>query len=122
FPAEKRPKDPKGMATELVRAGKLTKYQAVGLFQGKLKYLTFGEYLILEKLGQGGMGQVMKAEHRRMKRIVALKLISGEALKNPDAVRRFQREVQAAARLIHPNIVTAFDANEHEGIHYFVME
>ena len=43
-------------------------------------------------------------------------------MKDPDAVRRFQREVQAAARLIHPNIVTAFDANEHEGMHFFVME
>src|SRR5262245_61902577 len=68
------------------------------------------------------MGQVLKAEHRRMKRQVALKVISGAAMKNPDALRRFQREVHAAARLIHPNIVTAFDANEHEGVHFFVME
>jgi serine/threonine protein kinase len=122
LPEEKRPKDPKGMATELVRLKKLTKYQAICLFQGKPKQLLFGEYVIVDKLGQGGMGQVLKAEHRRMKRAVALKLISSEALKNPDAASRFEQEVHAAARLIHANIVAAFDANEHEGVHYYVME
>ncbi len=121
-PAEKKPKDAKGLATELVRAGKLTKYQAIQLLKGKPKTLIFGEYSILDKLGQGGMGQVMKAEHRRMKRLVALKLISPEMLEDDDSVRRFQQEVQAAARLIHTNIVTAFDSNEHEGTHYYVME
>lgn len=118
----KRPETPKALATELIKAGLLTRFQAQGLLQGKIKYLAFGEYVILEKLGQGGMGQVLKAEHRRMKRIVALKVISGAAMKSADAIRRFQREVHAAARLIHPNIVTAFDANEHAGIHFFVME
>jgi serine/threonine protein kinase/formylglycine-generating enzyme required for sulfatase activity len=119
---EKQPKDAKGLATELVRAGKLTKYQAIQLLKGKPKSLTFGEYSILDKIGQGGMGQVMKAEHRRMKRQVALKLISPEMLEDEDSVRRFQQEVQAAARLIHTNIVTAFDSNEYEGTHYYVME
>ncbi|HEY2414388.1 MAG TPA: bifunctional serine/threonine-protein kinase/formylglycine-generating enzyme family protein, partial [Pirellulaceae bacterium] len=119
---EKKPKDAKGLATELVRAGKLTKYQALQLLKGKPKSLSFGEYSILDKIGQGGMGQVMKAEHRRMKRQVALKLISPEMLEDEDSVRRFQQEVQAAARLIHTNIVTAFDSNEHEGTHYYVME
>lgn len=122
FPAEKRPPDPKGLATELVRAKKLSKYQALSLLRGKPKSLAFGEYSILDKLGEGGMGQVMKAEHRRMKRIVALKLISSDALDDADSIRRFQQEVQAAARLIHTNIVTAFDANEHDGVHYYVME
>jgi serine/threonine protein kinase len=122
FAEEKRPKDPKGMATELVRAKKLTKYQAICLFQGKPKQLSFGEYVIIDKLGQGGMGQVLKAEHRRMKRVVALKLISNDALNNKDAASRFEQEVHAAARLIHANIVAAFDANEHEGVHYYVME
>lgn len=122
LPETKRPKDPKGLATELVRAGKLTKYQALTLLRGRPKSLSFGEYMILDKLGEGGMGQVLKAEHRRMKRIVALKLISAEMLEDEDSARRFQQEVQAAARLIHTNIVTAFDANEHEGLHYYVME
>src|SRR5205085_9181120 len=93
--------DAKGLAGELLRATKLTKLQSSGLLQGKLKYLLFGEYLILDKIGQGGMGQVLKAEHRRMKRTVALKILATKAMRDPDAVRRFQREVQAAARLIH---------------------
>jgi hypothetical protein len=122
LPAGKQPSDPKALATELARAGKLTRYQAGAVLQGKLKFLSFGEYTIVEKLGQGGMGQVLKAEHRRMRRMVALKLMATASMKDPDAVRRFQREVHAAARLIHPNIVTAFDANEHEGVHFFVME
>ena len=68
------------------------------------------------------MGVVLKAEHRRMKRIVAVKMILGSALKSPDAVKRFYREVEAAAKLMHPNIVAAYDAGEHEGGHYLVME
>jgi serine/threonine protein kinase/formylglycine-generating enzyme required for sulfatase activity len=82
----------------------------------------YGEYVVLDKIGAGGMGQVFKAEHRRMKRIVALKLLPPAAMRSPDAVNRFQREAQAAARLIHPNIVTAFDAGESAGIHFLVMQ
>jgi serine/threonine protein kinase len=118
----KQPQTPKAAAIELIKAGKLTRYQGQAILQGKIKYLSFGEYIILDTLGQGGMGQVLKAEHRRMKRTVALKVISSAAMKNADAVQRFQREVHAAARLIHANIVTAFDASEHEGVHFLVME
>lgn len=114
--------DPQSLAKALLAAGQLTKLQARSILAGKVKYLTLGEYVLLEKLGQGGMGKVFKAEHRRMKRTVAVKVISAAALKQADAVRRFEREVQAAARLIHPHIVTAFDANEQAGLHYFVME
>jgi serine/threonine protein kinase len=106
----------------LVKSGKLTKYQAETVYQGKVKGLAFGEYRVLDKLGEGGMGVVLKAQHQRMKRIVAVKMISGAALKSPDSVKRFYREVEAAAKLNHPNIVTAHDASEHEGIHYLVME
>src|SRR5262245_19099134 len=122
LPEGKRPDTPKAVAIELIKAGKLTRFQAQAVLTGKVKYLSFGEYVVLERLGRGGMGEVLKAEHRRMQRTVALKVISGSAMKDADAVRRFQREVHAAARLIHPNIVTAFDANEHEGVHFLVME
>jgi serine/threonine-protein kinase len=122
LPPEKRPKDGEALARELVRANKLTKYQAQAVYQGKVKGLVFGDYRVLDKLGQGGMGVVLKAEHRRMKRVVAVKMISGAALKSPDAVKRFYREVEAAAKLEHTNIVTAHDAGEHEGGHYLVMQ
>ena len=68
------------------------------------------------------MGVVFKAQHRRMKRLVAVKMIATRAIGSPDAVKRFYREVEAAAKLKHPNIVAAHDAGEHDGIHYLVME
>lgn len=117
-----KPKDGETLAQELVQANRLTKYQAEAICQGRGKGLVFGEYRALDKLGQGGMGVVLKAEHRRMKRLVAVKMIAGPALRSPDAVKRFYREVEAAAKLNHPNIVQAYDASEHEGVHYLVME
>src|SRR5207244_1402260 len=62
------------------------------------------------------------AQHRRMKRVVALKIMSAAALTQTGSLKRFLREAQAAAKLNHPNIVTAFDANDHDGIHYLAME
>ncbi|HEX4147685.1 MAG TPA: protein kinase, partial [Pirellulales bacterium] len=78
--------------------------------------------LVLDKLGAGGMGQVFRARHRRMDRVVALKVLSKKQVGSPEAVARFQREVKAAARLTHPHIVTAYDADEAAGVHYLVME
>ena len=122
LPPEKQPQDAETFARALVKADKLTKYQAELVYQGKVKGLAFGDYRVLDKLGQGGMGVVLKAQHQRMDRIVAVKMIAGAALKSPDAVNRFYREVKAAAKLNHSNIVTAYDAGEHEGGHYLVME
>jgi tRNA A-37 threonylcarbamoyl transferase component Bud32 len=79
-------------------------------------------YEILEPLGEGGMGRVFKARHGRLNRVVALKVIRPEQLAKPDALRRFQREARAAARLAHPNVVQIYDAAEAEGTHFLVME
>jgi serine/threonine protein kinase len=87
-----------------------------------IKERVFGEYVILEQIGAGGMGQVFKARHRSMDRIVALKILARSDLGSPDAVKRFQREVQAAAKLMHPNIIIAHDAGQYQGLHYLVME
>jgi formylglycine-generating enzyme required for sulfatase activity/serine/threonine protein kinase len=122
LPAQQRPTDAEGLARELVQAKRLTRYQAAAVAQGKAKSLVFDEYVILDKLGQGGMGVVLKAEHRRMKRQVAIKIIAPASMKSPDAVRRFYREVEVAARLSHPNIVAAHDAREYHGSHCLVME
>ncbi|MGA2034637.1 MAG: bifunctional serine/threonine-protein kinase/formylglycine-generating enzyme family protein [Thermoguttaceae bacterium] len=122
LPPERRPKDVQQFAQALVQRGKLTKYQAQAVYQGKAKGLVFGEYVVLDKLGEGGMGIVLKAQHRRMKRLVAVKMIAKKEIGSPDAIKRFYREVEAAAKLNHPNIVTAHDASEHEGVHYLVME
>ncbi len=79
-------------------------------------------YRILRRLGGGGMGAVYEAEHRLMNRRVALKVIRPELLSSPQAVMRFQREVQAAAKLVHPHVVTAFDAEQAGHSHFLVME
>lgn len=116
------PEDAQPFARELVKQLKLTAYQAAAAYQGRAKELVFGTYVVLDKLGQGGMGMVFKAEHRRMKRVVALKVMSQVAIKSPDAVKRFHREVEAGAKLTHPNIVAALDADEARGMHFLVME
>ncbi|HVA50946.1 MAG TPA: serine/threonine-protein kinase [Pirellulales bacterium] len=113
---------PNTLARELIRRGKITRFQAVQIIQGHSRSLTFGEYLVLDKIGEGAMGQVYKAEHRRMKRIVALKVLPSQATSSEVHVNRFYKEVELAARLAHPNIVTAYDAGESRGLHYLVME
>jgi predicted Ser/Thr protein kinase len=122
LPPAQQPKDGQTLAASLVKAGRLTKYQAQAVYQGKSKGLVFGEYVVLDKLGEGGMGVVLKAQHRRMERLVAIKVLSSAAMKQTGAVDRFHREVKAAAKLSHPNIVTAYDASEHQGMHYLAME
>ena len=122
LPADRRPQDGEQLARELVRQNKLTKYQAEQIYAGKTKLLVLGNYVVLDKLGQGGMGVVLKAEHRRLKRLVALKVMSPSVVKTPDALRRFLREVEAAAKLRHPNVVATDDANEAKGTHFLVME
>src|SRR3989337_1780445 len=92
------------------------------LAKGQPKIPVIGDYVILEKIGSGGMGHVFKARHRRMDRIAALKGLPPRALPNANPDQRLHQEVKAAAQLFHPNIVTAFDAGEQDGIHYLVME
>ncbi|MEM7561044.1 MAG: serine/threonine-protein kinase, partial [Planctomycetota bacterium] len=83
-------------------------------------------YELLDLIGRGGMGDVFRARHRLMDREVAIKFLNAprwrKRLQQREAVLRFQREVKAAARLSHPNIVIAFDAEECNGVHFFVME
>ncbi|MCD0460795.1 protein kinase domain-containing protein [Roseiconus lacunae] len=81
-----------------------------------------GDYRIKKLIGAGGMGQVYLAEHVRMQRLVAVKMLRGDRIRDSASVERFYDEVRAASRVMHPNVVTAFDAGEHESIHYLVME
>ncbi|HEX5273224.1 MAG TPA: serine/threonine-protein kinase, partial [Gemmataceae bacterium] len=89
---------------------------------GRGNELVLGQYVILSLLGQGGMGKVLKARHRLMDRVVALKVIRPNLLAEPRAVSRFHREIKAVSRLSHPNIVAAFDANQVGNTHFLVME
>ena len=106
-------------ADELVDAGLMTRWQVAQLLAGHGRRLRLGPYRLLEWLGAGGMGRVYKAEHRLMKRVVALKVLGGPT-RTADA--RWRREVEAAARLSHPNIVAAYDAVRAHGVLFLVME
>lgn len=105
----------------LVRRGCLTGFQGELVLQDKARSMLLGEYVVIERIGSGGMGKVYRARHRRMRREVAIKTLPRRT-EDENALRRFYREVEAAAKLIHPNIVTAYDAGEHRGVHYLVME
>ena len=122
LPVDRQPKDGEQLAQELVKLKLLTKFQAEQIYLGKGTSLLLGNYTILDKLGQGGMGMVLKAEHKRLKRLVAIKVLSPQAVKTPDALKRFHREVEAAAKLRHTNVVATDDADEAKGTHFLVME
>lgn len=122
LPPRGSPADAEGLARELVRQKHLTGFQAQSILHGKAKLLVLGNYVLLEKIGAGGMGQVFKARHRRMDRIVAVKVLPPQVMKQKDVIARFEREVKAAARISHPNIVAAYDADCAGGVHFLVME
>jgi serine/threonine-protein kinase len=83
----------------------------------------FGHYKLIRKLGEGGMGEVHLAEHQLLKRPCALKLIKPAAESDPVALARFEREVQSAARLSHPNTIEIYDyGHTTDGTFYYVME
>ncbi|MDB5341044.1 MAG: hypothetical protein JWN70_6663 [Planctomycetaceae bacterium] len=122
IPPKAFPTDAEELAGELVRQKKLTKFQAEEVSNGNGKSLLLGNYVLLDKIGAGGMGQVFKARQRVMERIVAIKMLPPEMTRNQAAIARFHREVKAAAKLRHPNIVGADDAAEANGVHFLVME
>ena len=113
---------PRALAGQLIQRGWLTPYQVNQIFQGHDRDLVLGSYVLLERLGEGGMGQVFKARHVRLGRIVALKVIHRARLSNPRSIRRFHHEIQAVARLSHPNIVHAYDAEQIGDTHVYAME
>jgi serine/threonine-protein kinase len=108
---------------KLLQRGWLTPYQAEHLLRGEPRELVLGPYRLLAPLGEGGMGQVFKAVHQRLGRVVALKIIRTERVsQHPEAVPRFQREARAAAQLSHPNVVILYDADQLDGRHFIAME
>src|SRR5262249_28757527 len=79
-------------------------------------------YILLSVLGQGAMGVVYKAQHEKLKRIAALKMVSIQPLDDAHDLKRFQAEAQAVARLQHPNIVQIYEVGEQNGSPYLALE
>jgi serine/threonine protein kinase len=108
-------------ANKLVKEGTLTQWQWDQLLAGR-KHFVVGEYRLLELAGRGGMGAVFKAEHIRLKRIVALKTLNPELVNKPAQVARFQKEIQAASALESPHVVRALDAAQAAKTYILIME
>jgi eukaryotic-like serine/threonine-protein kinase len=106
------------LAAKLVETGRLNRWQAEQLKVGRSKF-TLGPYRIIDAIGQGGMGQVFRAEHRLMGRIVAIKVLPRHR-STPDAIASFTREIRALAQFDHENLVRAYDAG-HDGNVYFLV-
>ncbi len=111
-----------GLAARLTAAGLVTKLQAGSLLAGRTRGYFVGPYKLLDPLGKGTSGQVYLAEHTRMRRRVALKVLQSDKMRDTEAVKRFEREAMAAAALRHRNIVHAYDFSRDQHMHYLVME
>lgn len=88
----------------------------------KIGMIIGDRYEILEKIGTGGMSDVYKAKDHKLNRFVAVKVLKQEFSENANFVSKFRIEAQAAAGLMHPNIVNVYDVGEEDGIYYIVME
>jgi len=108
------------LAEKLVQLGKLNVWQAKQLLAGRTKF-NLGPYLIVDSIGRGGMGQVFKAEHSVLGRVVAIKVLPRHK-STPEAIANFMQEIRAQARLDHPNLVRALDAGEDGSVYYLVTE
>lgn len=106
----------------LIESGRLTMYQLRKVVNGKAGELLLGDFVISAKLGEGGMGKVYRARHKRLGREVALKVIRPHLLANPVIRGRYEREVKAASALRHPNIVAVEDAGESDGKTWLALE
>jgi serine/threonine protein kinase len=83
---------------------------------------TFSHYRIVEKIGEGGMGEVYRAHDERLDRDVAVKVLHESVAQDPDRIGRFEREAKAVAKLDHPDILAIHDFGTEGGVTYSVTE
>ena len=124
IPPEKRVVDAidRRLARQAVNAGLVTAWQAQQVLAGRCNALRVDRYLILDQIGQGGMGRVYLARDTRLGRLVALKVLSRERMANPRALIRFRREAKLGAQLQHENLIRVYDEGNIGEMPYLVME
>ena len=110
------------LARQAIQTGALTLWQAQQLMAGRTSGFKVDRYVLLDLIGQGGMGRVYLAQDSRLNRRVALKILSPERVNNPRAIARFQREARVGAQLQHENLVRIYDFGESNGRYFLVME
>ncbi len=120
--ADRSAADAQTLCAFLVERGLLTKWQSDKLLEGRHKGFFLGNYKLLGHLGTGGMSSVYLAEHIVMRVRRAIKVLPSNKVNDTSYLARFHREARAAAALDDPNIVRAYDVDQHEGTHYLVME
>lgn len=111
------------LGAELLRHGRLTRYQLDKLLAGRSHGLVLGPYEILKALGKGGMASVFLARDHEQGRLVALKLVTPQQVKkNPILLERLRRELYFSQRVSHPHIVPVFGLTVHDDVHCLAME
>ena len=124
IPVEKRTAEhiDRRMARAAIQNGFLTLWQGQQLLAGRSTGFLIGRYVLLDLIGQGGMGRVYLAKDSRLNRRVAIKILSPDRINNVRAIARFQREARVGAQLQHENLVRIYDEGESNGKCYLVME
>jgi WD40 repeat protein/serine/threonine protein kinase len=112
----------RALAQHLLERGWLTPYQVNQLLLGRGADLVLGPYVLIERLGEGFGGEVFKARHQLMNRIVALRLIRKELLADQEAISQFYKQVEAASKLDHENVIHAYDAGPIGQTHFLATE
>ena len=119
---ERRAADTRSFLADLHRNGKLTRLQAIQIGRGRGHHLTLGQYLLLDRLGSGGMGRVFLARHRTLGKLAAVKMVRFDRRHCSVTRARFLREVRLISRLNHEHVVHAHDAGAAHGAFYLAME
>ncbi len=112
----------RGLARALIERGWLTPFQMEYLLLDGVQQLTVGPYQLIDVIGEGAMGKVYKARHRKHGHLVALKVLRPDQRADPKVLKRFRREIKALRRLSHPNIVTVRDVADIDRNGFFAME
>jgi len=121
----KKPRDPadgSALGRFLIGKNLITAWQHRMILEGRFRGFFLGRYRLLRLLGAGGMSQVYLAEHTRMHRRVAIKVLSTKLTREPGHLERFLVEARAIAALDHPNIIHAYNVDNDGGVYYLVMQ